>query len=151
MTAQQSSEVQSQPIGYWTGEAYRHIAAAIRESLAEEGLTQPQWWMLNHVAKGEWRQDTLLDKLAPVNATEQNLDLVHELGGLIERGWLTREPATEQLTLTPEGEAGRRHTWDRNGATHHGMIAGVSEAEYDVCITVLQRIVGNLGGDPSPH
>lgn len=151
MTAEQSSEVKSQPIGYWTGEAYRHIAAAIRESLAEERLTQPQWWMLNHVAKGEWRQDALLDKLAPVNANEQGLNLAHELDGLIERGWLTREPATEHLTLTPEGEAGRRQTWDRNGAAHRSMIAGVSEAEYDVCITVLQRIVRNLGGDPSPR
>ncbi len=151
MTAQQGSEVNSQPIGYWTGEAYRRIAAAIRESLAEEELTQPQWWMLNHVAKGEWRQDALLDKLAPVNANEQGLNLVRELDGLIEQGWLTRVPTTEQLTLTPEGEAGRRQTWDRNRATHRGMIAGVSEAEYDVCITVLQRIVGNLGGDSSPH
>ena len=151
VTAQQSSEVNSQPIGYWAGESYRRIAAAIRQSLAEEGLTQPQWWMLNHVAKGEWSQAALLDKLAPINANEQGLDLVHELDGLIERGWLTREPATEQLTLTPEGEAGRRQTWDRNGATHRGMIAGVSGPEYDACITVLQRIVGNLGGDPSPH
>lgn len=151
VTAQQSSEVKSQPIGYWTGEAYRHIAAAIRTSLAEEGLTQPQWWMLNHVANADWTPDALLDKLAPVNANEQDLLLVRELDGLIERGWLYREPATEQLVLTREGEAGRRQTWDRNGGTHRRMIAGVSEAEYDVCITVLQRIVGNLGGDPSPH
>ena len=151
MTAQQSNEVNSQPIGYWTGEAYRRIATAIRASLAKEGLTQPQWWMLNHVAKGDWKQDALLDKLGRFNANEQGLDLLNEHDDLIERGWLTREPATEQLTLTAEGEAGRRRTWERNGDAHRSMIAGVSEAEYDACITVLQRIVGNLGGDPSPH
>ncbi len=151
MTTTPNNEVTSQPIGYWTGEAYRLIAGAIRDSLATEGLTQPQWWMLNHVAKDQWTSAALLEKLAPVNANEQNLDLVQELDGLLQRGWLTDHPATQELSLTPEGEEGRRRTWDRNGATHRHMIAGVSDREYDDCIRVLQRIVGNLGGDPSPH
>jgi len=146
-----SNEIKSQPIGYWTGEAYRHISSAIRASLATQGLTQPQWWILNHVANGPWTTAVLLEKLAQANANEQGLNLNHELNGLIKRGWLTRDTATDKLSLTTQGEEGRQQTWQRNGATHRSMIAGVSDAQYDDCIRVLQRIVGNLGGDPSPH
>lgn len=150
MTAR-SNEVRTQPIGYWTGEAYRHIARAIRESLAAEDLTQPQWWMLNHLAHGQWTRGTLLEQLAPFNANEEGLDLEAQLDGLLERDWLVHDPMTQHLALTATGEERRLRAWARNGATHHGMIAGVSEREYDDCIDVLQRIVGNLGGDPSPH
>ena len=147
----QSNEIKSQPIGYWTGEAYRHIAEAIRGSLEAEGLTQPQWWMLNHVAAGSWTRSALLEKLARPNANEQGLDLDQELDGLTERGWLILHTATQKLDVTSAGEQARQQAWERNGATHRGMIAGVSDAEYDHCISVLQRIVGNLGGDSSPH
>jgi hypothetical protein len=146
-----SNEIKSQPIGFWTGEAYRHIARAIRESLAAKDLTQPQWWMLNHVANGRWTRKALLNKLAPANANEQNLDLDRELDDLIERAWLAHDTTTQHLSLTALGEQGRQQTWDRNGATHRRMIAGVSDEQYEDCIRVLQRIVGNLGGDPSPH
>ena len=147
----ESKEIKSQPIGYWTGEAYRHIAEAIRGSLAAEGLTQPQWWMLNHVAAGSWTRSALLEKLARSNANEQGLNLGQEMDRLIERGWLVVQTATSELDLTAAGERARQQAWERNGATHRGMIAGVSDAEYDDCIRVLQRIVGNLGGDASPH
>lgn len=60
-------------------------------------------------------------------------------------------PSDAALSLTTTGEAGRQQAWQRNSSTHRAMIAGVSDAEYDDCISVLQRIVGNLGGDPSPH
>lgn len=149
--ADQTNEIKSQPIGYWTGEAYRRIASAIRESLAAEGLTQPQWWTLNHVANGEWTRGALVEKLAPFSANEQGLDLDDELDDMLERGWVTHNAATEKLRLTTTGEEHRQQAWERNGATHRAMLGGVSDEEYDDCISVLQRVVGNLGGDPSPH
>ncbi|SDG39735.1 hypothetical protein SAMN05216377_111163 [Pseudonocardia oroxyli] len=50
-----------QPIGYWSGEAYRRIAAAIRESLAANALTRPQWWILNHLDGGPRSRDVLVE------------------------------------------------------------------------------------------
>ncbi|GAB3807446.1 MarR family winged helix-turn-helix transcriptional regulator [Micromonospora zhanjiangensis] len=149
--SQPRTEVTRQPIGYWTGEAYRHIAAAIRANLAAAGVTQPQWWMLNHVANGDWTPAALLDRLAPFNANEQHLDLDRELGDLIDRGWLTRAASTQRLRLTPAGEQGLRRARESSGATHRRVIAGVTDEQYDDCIAVLRRIVGNLGGDPSPQ
>lgn len=147
----QTNEIKSQPIGYWTGEAYRRIAGAIRASLAAEGLTQPQWWTLNHVANGEWTRSALVEKLAPFSADEQGLDLDEELDRLLEQGWATHDTVTDKLSLTTTGEEHRQRAWARNGATHRAMLDGVSDGQYDDCISILQRIVGNLGGDPSPH
>lgn len=147
----QTNEIKSQPIGYWTGEAYRRIAGAIRASLAAEGLTQPQWWTLNHLANGEWTRSALVEKLAPFSADEQGLDLDEELDRLLEQGWATHDTVTDKLSLTTTGEEHRQRAWTRNGATHRAMLDGVSDGQYDDCISILQRIVGNLGGDPSPH
>lgn len=40
----------AQPIGAWSGEAYRRAVGALRGQIAVEGLTQPHWWTLNHEA-----------------------------------------------------------------------------------------------------
>lgn len=45
-----SEQLAAQPIGYWSGAAYRAVITRIRSALAEEQLTQPHWWTLNHVA-----------------------------------------------------------------------------------------------------
>ncbi|MFC9680402.1 hypothetical protein [Streptomyces sp. NPDC056948] len=55
-------ELAAQPIGAWTGMAYRRVVGALRAQLAVEGLTQPHWWTLNHAAgdPGNWTRSTLL-------------------------------------------------------------------------------------------
>ncbi|GKQ41411.1 hypothetical protein ALMP_79280 [Streptomyces sp. A012304] len=54
-------ELAAQPIGSWTGEAYRQVVGALRAQLAVEDLTQPHWWTLNHVAgePGKWTRAML--------------------------------------------------------------------------------------------
>jgi hypothetical protein len=41
-TPYRREDLARQPIGYWSGEAYRRVADALRQSLAGSGLTQPQ-------------------------------------------------------------------------------------------------------------
>jgi hypothetical protein len=55
-----------QPIGYWSGEAYRRVADAIRSSLAANGLSQPQWWILNRLedTSRAWTRAGLVEELA---------------------------------------------------------------------------------------
>ncbi|MGL5912112.1 MAG: hypothetical protein ACRCZP_19065, partial [Phycicoccus sp.] len=66
-------ELVAQPIGYWSGEAYRRIAAAIRESLAVNDLTQPQWWVLGRVVDTSraGTRSGLSEELAPYSAAEE--------------------------------------------------------------------------------
>ncbi|WP_320069206.1 hypothetical protein [Micromonospora sp. RTGN7] len=138
-------ELAAQPIGWWSGEAYRRVVGEIRAALAVEQLIQPHWWTLNHVAgdPGRWGRATLAERLIPYD------DLGTELGGvfddLIGRGWLTEEAGA--FTLTEAGEAGRLRARDRTSRVKERMHAGIAPDEYAATIDVLRRVVANLGGN----
>ncbi|SPF00219.1 MarR family transcriptional regulator [Streptomyces sp. MA5143a] len=138
-------ELAGQPIGAWTGEAYRHVVGALRAQLAVEGLTQPHWWTLNHVAgePGRWTRATLIERLAKYEDLGIDFDGVFD--DLVARGWLTEEAGL--MTLTEAGEDGRLRARERNARVHRQMHEGVDTADFVTTVNVLRRMVANLGGD----
>ncbi|MFJ7043090.1 MarR family transcriptional regulator [Streptomyces sp. NPDC101112] len=138
-------ELAAQPIGAWTGEAYRHVVGALRAQLAVEGLTQPHWWTLNHVAgdPGRWTRATLVERLAKYEDLGIDFDGVFD--DLVARGWLTEDAGL--MTLTEAGEEGRLRARERNARVHRQMHEGVDTADFVTTINVLRRMVANLGGD----
>ncbi len=135
----------AQPIGYWTRETADLVIGGLRAALAEENLTQPHWWTLNHVAgtPGGWTRADLTAKLSPFD--DQNTDFENVYEDLTARGWLTAPDGS--LTLTPEGEAGRLRAHARNAKVHARMREGIDDAAYASTIDVLRRLVANLGGN----
>ncbi|MEU9231843.1 MarR family transcriptional regulator [Streptomyces subrutilus] len=145
ITEHPQDRIAAQPIGYWTREAATLAIGGIRAALAEEDLTQPHWWTLNHVAgaPGGWTRAALTAKLSPFDDQNTDFEAVYE--DLAARGWLTEPDGT--LTLTPEGEAGRLRARARNAAVHARMREGIDDEAYASTINVLRRLVANLGGD----
>ncbi|MGW6984258.1 MarR family winged helix-turn-helix transcriptional regulator [Streptomyces sp. NPDC054932] len=143
--AYSQQQLAAQPIGYWTREAAQLAIGAIRDALAEEHLTQPHWWTLNHIARapGHWTRTTLTEKLAPYD--DQNTDFEALYTDLTTRGWLTE--TEHHLTLTEAGEAGRTRAHHRNAEIHTRMREGIDDTEYAATIDVLRRLVANLGGN----
>ncbi|MFC0600960.1 MarR family transcriptional regulator [Streptomyces palmae] len=139
-------ELAAQPIGAWSGLAYRRVVGAIREQLAVEGLTQPHWWTLNHAAgaPGTWTRATLIERLTPYDDMETDFDSVFD--DLVERGWMT-ENAEGGMVLTEEGVAGRLRARERNLRVHEQVHEGVDTDDFVTTINVLRRMVANLGGD----
>ncbi|MEV2235906.1 MarR family transcriptional regulator [Streptomyces phaeochromogenes] len=151
MTTQQLTpyprqQLAAQPIGYWTGAAHREVVGRIRKELATESLTQPHWWILNHVAASpaHWTRAELTAKLTPYD--DQDIDFAEVFADLTSRGWLT-EDATGTVTLTAAGEAGRLRAKERNLRAHEETHAGITEEEYVATLDVLRRVIANLGGD----
>ncbi|MEV4035051.1 MarR family transcriptional regulator [Streptomyces umbrinus] len=151
MTTQQLTryprqQLAAQPIGYWTGAAHREVVGRIRKELATESLTQPHWWILNHVAASpaHWTRAELTAKLTRYD--DQGIDFTEVFADLADRGWTT-EDATGTLTLTEAGEAGRIRTKERNLRAHEQTHAGITEDEYVATLDVLRRVIANLGGD----
>lgn len=138
-------ELAAQPIGSWTGEAYRHVVGALRAQLAVAGLTQPHWWTLNHVAgePGRWTRATLIERLAKYEDLGIDFDGVFD--DLVARGWLTEDAGL--MTLTEAGEDGRLRARERNARVHRQMHEGVDTADFVTTVNVLRRMVANLGGD----
>ncbi|MFK4694344.1 MarR family transcriptional regulator [Streptomyces pristinaespiralis] len=138
-------ELGAQPIGAWSGEAYRHVVGALRAQLAVEDLTQPHWWTLNHVAgePGRWTRAALTERLAKYE--DLGIDFADVFDDLVARGWLTEDAGV--MTVTEEGEAGRVRARDRNARVHRQMHEGITTADFVTTINVLRRMVANLGGD----
>jgi hypothetical protein len=140
-----SEQLASQPIGYWSGEAYRSVVGRIRAELAVEGLTQPHWWTLNHVAgaPGTWNRVKLAEKLKRFDDLGTDFDAIFD--DLVSRGWMREEAGA--LTLTEDGEAGRLRARDRNAGAHQQMHEGIPTADFVTTLNVLRRMIANLGGD----
>ncbi|MFD7527836.1 MarR family winged helix-turn-helix transcriptional regulator [Streptomyces sp. NPDC059849] len=138
-------ELAAQPIGAWTGVACRLVVGAIREQLAVEGLTQPHWWTLNHVAgePGKWTRAALIERLAKWD--DLGIDFSSVFNDLVDRGWLTEDAGL--MTLTEAGEDGRVRAKERNLRVHQQVHEGIDTADFVTTINVLRRMVANLGGD----
>ncbi|MFE2936106.1 MarR family transcriptional regulator [Streptomyces sp. NPDC059278] len=138
-------ELAAQPIGAWTGVACRLVVGAIREQLAVEGLMQPHWWTLNHVAgePGKWTRAALIERLAKWD--DLGIDFNSVFNDLVDRGWLTEDAGL--MTLTETGEDGRVRAKERNLRVHQQVHEGVDTADFVTTINVLRRMVANLGGD----
>ncbi|MFG2994709.1 MarR family transcriptional regulator [Streptomyces sp. NPDC048257] len=138
-------QLAAQPIGYWTREAANLVIGGLRTALAEESLTQPHWWTLNHIAgtPGQWTRPALTEKLTPFDDQDTDFEAVY--ADLTARGWLTE--ADDRLTLTEAGEAGRIRAHDRNAKVHAAMREGIDDAAYAATINTLRRLVANLGGN----
>ncbi|MFD7787435.1 MarR family transcriptional regulator [Streptomyces nojiriensis] len=147
MTTNEYSQQQlaAQPIGHWAREAANLVIGGLRTALAEEHLTQPHWWTLNHIAgaPGEWTREALTAKLTPYD--DQHTDFEAVYADLTTRGWLTE--TDHRLTLTEAGEAGRLRAHTRNAKVHAAMRQGIDDATYAATINTLRHLVANLGGN----
>lgn len=135
----------AQPIGYWTGAANTIIVGGLRAALAEEALTQPHWWTLNHVAgaPGTWTRPELTRRLVEFDTQATDFEAVY--ADLTARGWMTESDAA--LTLTPSGEAALARATIRNRRVHDRMHEGIDTSEYIAALDVLRRMIDNLGGN----
>jgi hypothetical protein len=136
----------AQPIGYWSGEAYRTVVGRIRADLAVESLTQPHWWILNHVTgtPAEWDRERLISRLSRFDDLDIDFDDV--IDDLLRRGWLTQAPAGT-FSLTEDGAAGLARARDRVGRGQAQLFDGIAPHEYVAALNVLRRMIANLGGD----
>ncbi|MEV6276174.1 hypothetical protein [Nocardia sp. NPDC051832] len=138
-------ELAAQPIGAWTGQAYRLVVGALRAQLAVEGLTQPHWWTLNHVAghPDHWQRAALIERLTPYE--DLGLDFNEVFDDLIRREWMIESAGA--FTLTDAGQSALERARNRNLLAHNQMRAGIDIDDFVTTINVLRRVVANLGGD----
>lgn len=141
-----TEDLAAQPIGYWSGETYRIVVDRIRTDLALESLTQPHWWILNHIdgAPGSWTQATLTERLQPFD--DQRTDFAEVFDDLTARDWIIVD-GQRSMTLTAAGREGLERARARGRAGNTQALAGISTEEYVATLNVLRRIIDNLGGN----
>ncbi|MFH8978704.1 MarR family winged helix-turn-helix transcriptional regulator [Streptomyces sp. NPDC017890] len=145
------AELIQQPIGYWSWAAYNAVVTRTRAALAEIGTTQPQWWVLNQVA----RADTPKTRDEVSRILRNYLDtgpeaMDAEIDATIAQGWIT-QTSDQHLTLTPEGRAYYEKAAALQGELWTERHAGISDEEYLTTMKVLQRFIHNTGGRAWHH
>ncbi|MBZ4019123.1 MarR family winged helix-turn-helix transcriptional regulator [Streptomyces purpurogeneiscleroticus] len=144
------TELIRQPIGYWSWAASHAVVTRIRGALAELGISQPQWWVLNQVApapdgrsRGEVTE-MLKGYLEVDGALEEEIDTT------VARGWITQD-ADATLRITPEGSA----LYAKAAALQERLWTerheGITDEEYLITLKVLQRFIHNTGGHAWHH
>lgn len=145
MTKKQMQPPESQPIGFWTVRAGEAIGVRIRSALAEVGLAQPEWWVLHQMSEhpAGMGRERMLETIGP-NDTPEAMETA--IGSASDKGWVD---VSEPGMVRPTGEGMR--VFER-GAEVQRMLGeermrGITREEYITTITVLQRMITNVGAD----
>lgn len=135
-------QIAAQPIGYWSRVAYQAVVGRLRAELAQQQLTQPHWWTLNHVDAGTWTRADLADKLQPYD--DLGVEMEDVFDDLVERGWLAEDGT---LTLTETGRENLGRARERMAGATQETNLGVSTEDYVRTINTLRRMIANVGGN----
>ncbi|MCS0637710.1 MarR family transcriptional regulator [Streptomyces sp. LP05-1] len=133
----------TQPVGYWTGVAHRAVVNHLRDAMARQDVTQPQWWILNRVdAPGPppTRQVVAAGLAAVADGPHE---VPRALDQLLRRGWLTEDP-DGRLGLTAAGRAARARIKSLVTGLRDGVHEGVSDEDYVTTLRVLRRMIANV-------
>ncbi|MFF3258430.1 MarR family winged helix-turn-helix transcriptional regulator [Streptomyces sp. NPDC002932] len=162
-----------QPIGYWSWAAHtatvghlrsargpvvklpsaalRATTAVRRQALAEHGLTQPRWWVLNQLADAD---DSGRPRAEVVDLLRGYLDvgdgMEPEVDALIDQGLITQDAGT-RLRLTREGRELRARAHTRVSRASAEIHDGIPTEEFVRTMKVLQRMIHNVGGKAWHH
>ncbi|WP_405665098.1 MarR family winged helix-turn-helix transcriptional regulator [Streptomyces sp. NBC_01166] len=140
-----------QPIGYWSWAAHDATVTHIRAALAEHGLTQPPWWVLNQLIDADERGRPRAEVVAMLSGyLNTGGSLEPEIDTLIVQGLVTEDPTT-RLRLTAEGHALHAKAAERVGRALAEIHAGIPDEEFVAALKVLQRMIHNVGGKAWHH
>lgn len=133
-----------QPIGFWTVKAGEAVAARVRERLAEVGVTQPEWWVLHQLSlHPDGLTETDLLAVVGPHAGDEVIEQAVRDG--LRHGWVERRDDVVRWT-----DAGRERFEAAarvQGELDRERRVGVSDADHETTIRVLQRTVVNVGGE----
>ncbi|WP_066903299.1 MarR family winged helix-turn-helix transcriptional regulator [Millisia brevis] len=133
-----------QPIGFWTARAGDAIRRRTRGRLAELGVSQPQWWVLHQLSlhpDGMSRDDMV----AIIGPNESDTVIREAIDTAADKHWVRRDG--DLVVATDAGRERFRAAAQAQQDLDAERRLGISDDEYATTITVLQRVIRNVGGD----
>jgi hypothetical protein len=133
-----------QPLGFWAVRAGEAIGQRTRDALTGIGLTQPEWWVLHQLSlhPAGLEKSTMVETIGPNMGTEY---VEAAMVAAASKNWLTESDST--LRLTTAGKELFRQGAHVQRALAQERMQGITDDEFEVTITVLQRTIANVGGD----
>ncbi|MER6192477.1 MarR family winged helix-turn-helix transcriptional regulator [Streptomyces cyaneofuscatus] len=136
-----------QPIGYWSWAAHEATVTHIRAALAEHGLTQPPWWVINQLVgteeDGRGRAEVVAFLSGYLDIGADGIEAA--VDELLDRALITQDDGA-RLRITPDGRALRDRAFTRVMRAREEIHEGVTDEEFVAALKVLQRMIHNVGG-----
>lgn len=135
------SKASEQPVGYWLKAADHALTASIDAAQRELGVTRLGWQVLNTIQRAT---NATADEIAAtlhMFTARTTLDVL--LAALRARGWIQDDAGP--VRLTDEGQRAHARILERQQEIRRRATAGISQADYDTTLRVLQCLVANLG------
>ncbi|MCX5211964.1 MarR family transcriptional regulator [Kitasatospora sp. NBC_00240] len=131
---------QMKPVGYWLNRTDAALTRYVDGMLAADGLSRLGWQVLNVIEDDPEATDTSV--LTVLAANGEAAVLAATVESLVTGGWAAR-PAPGRLALTDDGRTRFARAAVRAGAFRKEATAGVTDEEYRIAVTVLERIARN--------
>lgn len=131
------------PIGFWLKLVDRLIDEQFAATLDEHGVTRRQWQLLNVLDAGPATVEQLDSAVAPFLSTDDGESSVEHLTELIDSAWVDATPTGYELT--ERGRAAFERLRDVVAERRTAATEGVTAAEYEQTLAVLERVARNLG------
>lgn len=130
------------PIGLLLRKLDRLITERFEQSLADHDITRRQWQLLNTLAEKPATSAELDAAIAPfLDRATGEVSRVH-LAPLLARGFVAEDGG--QLALTDSGVSLHERIGDEVESIRAVTARGIGEAEYDLAMSTLERMVENL-------
>lgn len=136
------TDVAVRPIGFWLKHLDNLIEQSFGRCLAEDGLSRRHWQTMNVLKQGAVADQDLTEAMRPF-LREGAVLLGEVTEELVRRGWISRDTAG-RFVFTAEGEAAYSAVAKRVHASRLRTMDGLTQAEYQETVRVLQRMADNL-------
>ncbi|GAA2105024.1 hypothetical protein GCM10009841_23500 [Microlunatus panaciterrae] len=131
------------PLGFWLKLVDELINAQFSSTLDEHGVTRRQWQLMNVLVNGPATLAELDEAVAPFLDEATQESSAEHLGELVESEWVSRD--NETYAMTERGITSFSRLREVVGRNRDTLSQGISEAEYDATLDVLERMARNLG------
>lgn len=133
-----------QPIGFWATRAGAAVIARTRGALADIGMSQPEWWVLHQLSLHPAGMDrTEMIDIIGHNDTPDAVALA--LDTATTKNWIAVDGSI--VHPTESGTAAFARGAKVQTMLQSERMQGVSDEDFATTISVLQRVVSNVGSD----
>jgi len=128
------------PVGYWVKRLDRAIEASFERDLATLGMQRRHWQVLNALRE-DIRSEGEIERMLEPFWTEDAISWDQVRTDLTERGLIVARDG--MLELTEQGVMTHAEIGRKVAATRQRLANGVSGAEYELLVRVLERMTAN--------
>ena len=131
------------PLGFWLKLLDQLIDRRFEETLGEQGVSRRQWQLLTVLGSSSATSAELAASLAPFLQDEDPATLTEEVARLRARHWVDEHD--DVLSVTGQGRTASEHLAGQVARSRRAVAEGISAAEYEQTLRVLERMARNLG------